>query len=86
MIYMNERLYKALESFERDDKSLRQINDDGVYMTDAIQKAFEEAGFEPSSYDIESSVVFSCPSADFGYVSVAWIEDGKLHHQNYEFE
>lgn len=86
MINMNEKLFEALESFERDNGSLQQINDDGVHMTDAIQKAFEDAGFDPSSYDIESSVVFSCPSADFGYVSVAWIEDGKLHHQNYEFE
>lgn len=83
---MNEKLYEALASFERDNGSLQQINDDGVYMTDAIQKVFEDAGFDTGSYDIESSVVFSCPSADFGYVSIAWIENGKLYHQNYEFE
>lgn len=83
---MNEKLYEALASFEREDNSLQQINDDGIYMTDAIEQAFVEAGFESSAYSIESSVVFSCPSADFGYVSVAWIENGKLHHQTYEFE
>lgn len=83
---ITEKMYEALASFERDNGSLQQINEDGVYMSDAIQKVFEDAGFDPSSYDIESSVVFSCPSADFGYVSVAWIEDGKLRHQNYEFE
>ena len=83
---MNEKLYEALENFEREDGSLQQINDDGIYMTDAIEQAFVEAGFESSTYNIESSVVFSCPSADFGYVSVAWIENGKLHHQTYEFE
>ena len=83
---MNEKLYEALESFEREDGSLQQINDDGEYMTDAIEKVFEEAGFDSGDYDVTSNVVFSCPSADFGYVSVAWVEDGKLHHQTYEFE
>lgn len=83
---MNEKLYEALANFEREDGSLQQINDDGIYMTDIIEQAFTEAGFESGAYSIESSVVFSCPSADFGYVSVAWIEDGKLHHQTYEFE
>lgn len=83
---MNEKLYEALANFEREDGSLQQINDDGIYMTDIIEQAFAEAGFESGAYGIESNVVFSCPSADFGYVSVAWIEDGKLHHQTYEFE
>lgn len=83
---MNEKLYEALESFEREDGSLQQINDNGEYMTNVIEQVFAEAGFEPSEYSVESSVVFSCPSADFGYVSVAWIENGKLHHQTYEFE
>lgn len=83
---MNEKLYEALANFEREDGSLQQINDDGIYMTDIIEQAFAEAGFESGAYSIEFSVVFSCPSADFGYVSVAWIEDGKLHHQTYEFE
>lgn len=83
---MNEKLYEALESFEREDGSLQQINDNGEYMTDAIEKVFEEAGFDSADYDVTSSVVFSCPSADFGYVSVAWVENGKLYHQTYEFE
>ena len=41
---MNEKLYEVLESFEREDGSLQQINDNGEYMTDAIEKVFEEAG------------------------------------------
>ena len=83
---MNEKLYEALANFERKDGSFQQINSDGIYMEDVIEQAFAEAGFEPNTYSIESSIVFSCPSADFGYVSVAWIEDGKLHHQTYEFK
>ena len=83
---MEEKLYEVLESFEREDGSLQEINDNGEYMTEVIEKTFEEAGFDSADYDVTSGVVFSSPSADFGYVSVAWIEDGKLHHQTYEFE
>lgn len=83
---MNEKLYEALASFEREDGSLMQINDDGIYMSEAIEQVFAEAGFEFGAYSIASSTVFSCPSDDFGYVSVAWIENGKLHHQTYDFE
>lgn len=83
---ITEKMYEALASFERGNGSLSQFNDEGQRMSEVIENVFDEAGFELGSYDIESSVVFSCPSADFGYVSVAWIEDGKLYHQNYEFE
>lgn len=83
---ITEKLYEALASFERDDQSLSQFNDEGQRMSEVIENVFDEAGFEPGTYDVESNIVFSCPSADFGYVSVAWIENGKLHHQNYEFE
>lgn len=83
---MNRKIYETLANFEREDGFLQQVNEDGIYITDAIEQTFAEAGFEPSAYSIESSIVFSCPSADFGYVSIAWIEDGKLRHQTYEFE
>jgi hypothetical protein len=86
MTKMYEKLYKVLESFEREDNSLQEINDNGEYITEVIEKAFEEAGFDSADYDVTSNTVFSSPSADFGYVSVAWIENGKLHHQTYEFE
>lgn len=86
MINMREKLYEALVSFERDDGSLRQFNDDGVYIANAIEDVFTEADFETKDYDITSCVVFSSPAADFGYVSVAWIENGRLYHQTYEFE
>ena len=52
MINLNEKLYEALESFEREDGSLQQINDNGEYMTDAIEKAFEEAGFDYVVVDV----------------------------------
>jgi hypothetical protein len=83
---MREKLYEALASFERKDGSLQQFNDEGVHIASAIEDIFIEADFKAKDYDITSCVVFSSPVADFGYVSVAWIENGRLYHQTYEFE
>ena len=86
MISMREKLYEALANFEREDGSLRQFNDEGVHIANAIEDVFIEADFEAKDYDVTSCVVFSSPAADFGYVSVAWIENGRLKHDTYEFE
>lgn len=83
---MDEKVYEALASFEREDGSLKQFNDNGVYIASAIEDVFIDADFKAKDYDITSCVVFSSPAADFGYVSVAWIENGRLHHRAYEFE
>ena len=84
---MVEKLYEIVGAYEREDGSLSEFrDDDDTRITTAIEEAFEEAGFDSADYNVTSSVVFSCPSADFGYVSVAWVEDGKLYHHNYEFE
>ena len=74
-------------AYKREDGSLSQFrDDDDIRITTAIEEAFEEAGFDSADYNVTSSVVFSCPSADFGYVSVAWVQDGKLYRHNYVFE
>lgn len=86
MIDMNEKLYEALANFEREDGSLQQFNDDGINIASAIEDVFIEADFEAKDYDVTSCVVFSSPATDFGYVSVAWVENGRLYHQAYEFE
>ena len=83
---MYEKLYKALASFEREDGSLQQFNDDGINIANAVEDVFIDANFEAKDYDITSCVIFSSPAADFGYVSIAWIERGRLHHETYELE
>lgn len=84
---MNEKLYEVIGTYERADGSLQQFrDDDGIHIVTAIGEAFEEAGFAPDEYSIISEIVFSCPSADFGYVSIAWFENGQLCHQTYEYE
>jgi hypothetical protein len=87
MINMNEKLYEIVGTYEREDGSLSEFrDDDDTHIVTAVREAFEEAGFAPCEYSVISSTVFSCPSADFGYVSITWLEDGKLYHQTYEYE
>ena len=84
---MNEKLYEVIGAYEREDKTLQQFrDDDGTHIATAIEEAFEAAGFASHEYSVISSTVFSCPSADFGYVSITWLEDGCLHHETYEYE
>ena len=75
------------DSFEREDGTYRQYSSkDGTSLSDALDKAFEEAGFDTTNYGVISNTVFSCPSADFGYVSVSWLEDNRLLHVVFDYE
>ena len=74
------------DSFEREDFTYRQYSSkDGTSLSDALEKVFEEAGFDTANYDIVSNTIFSCPSTDFGYVSVSWIEDNRLLHVVFDY-
>lgn len=83
---MNKKIYAALESFEREDGSLSNYNDDGLSIYEVIDNAFIEANFNNSFYSIKANDVFSSPALDCGYVSVAWFENGCLYHGVYEYE
>lgn len=83
---MNKKIYAALESFEREDGSLMPYNDEGIDIATAIENVFKDAKFNSHDYNIESELVFSSPSCDFGYVSIAWIESGRLYHDTYIYE
>jgi hypothetical protein len=85
-INVGAQLDEVLMSFERENGTLRQIDDNGNHLAGVIEDVFVEANYDVRDYDINSNVVFSSPAADFGYVSVTWIENGKLRHRTYEFE
>lgn len=66
-----------------DESSLRPYDDNGVYIATAIEELFEAEGFDKDNYNVEHDVVFSSPAVDVAYVSVAFIDSGKLHHTVY---
>lgn len=66
-----------------DEVSLRPYDDNGVHIATAIEGLFEAEGFEKTGYSVEHDVVFSSPAVDVAYVSVAFIDCGKLHHTVY---
>ena len=70
------------ERFSSEEGCLRPYDENGVYVATAIEDLFEAEGFEEGDYSVESDVVF--PSAvDVAYISVAFINCGKLHHTVY---
>ena len=71
------------ERFASGESGLRPYDDNGVYIATAIEELFEAEGFETGEYSVEHDVVFSSPAVDVAYVSVAFIDCGKLHHAVY---
>ena len=71
------------ERFSSEESGLRPYDDNGVYIATAIEELFESEGFEKTDYSVEHDVVFSSPAVDVAYVSVAFVDCGKLHHTVY---
>ena len=62
---------------EEDEKEYSLIED--------LEKLFEENGIGIFEYSIEHDTVFSCPSGDYGYLSIALVDDDNcLIHLCYE--
>ena len=74
------------ERFSSGESGLRPYDDNGVHIATAIEELFETEGFEKTEYSVEHDVVFSSPAVDVAYVSVAFIDWGKLHHTVYVIE
>ena len=74
------------ERFSSEECGLRPYDDDGVHIATAIEELFEAEGFEKTDYSVEHDVVFSSPAVDVAYVSVAFVDWGKLHHTVYVIE
>ena len=74
------------ERFYTEESGLLSYDDNGVHIATAIEELFEAEGFEKTNYSIDHDVVFSSPALDVAYVSVAFVEDGKLHHTVYVLE
>lgn len=71
------------ERFASDESGLRPYDDSGVYIANAIEELFKAEGFKKGDYSVESDVVFSYPAVDIAYVSVTFIDRGKLHRTVY---
>lgn len=71
------------ERFSSKEGYLHPYDDNGIYVATAIEELFEVEGFEKGNYSVESDIVFSSPAVDVAYISVAFIDCGKLHHTVY---
>ena len=72
-------------SDEEDDEAILLYSEDGEYIGTALEQLFKDEGYEPHEFSIEIEDVFSCPSGDYGYISIAFIDWGRLHHTVYRY-
>ena len=61
---------------ERDELESSLIRD--------LENLFEENGIGIFEYSIKHDTVFSCPSGDYGYLSIALVHDNCLIHLCYD--
>ena len=74
------------ERFFSEESGLRPYDDNGINIATAIEELFEAEGFGKTDYSVDHDVVFSSPALDVAYVSVAFIDQGKLYHTVYVIE
>lgn len=70
---------------EEDDEAILLYSEDGEYIGNALEQLFIDEGYESHEFSVEIETVFSCPSGDYGYISIAFIDWGRLHHTVYRF-
>ena len=61
-------------------------DENDVSLPDAIIQLFEEEEFLEKEYSVITETVFDNPAIEVGYVSVAFIDYGHLHHETYSYE
>lgn len=80
---MEDKLYKIVDSFLADGELPSKYNENGDCLIDAIENAFKDFN---GQYSVEDVGSFESCGYDCGIISVAFVENGKLHHMNFEWE
>lgn len=69
---------------EVDEETGEQYEECGVAVEVAIADLFRANGYADDDFSVVQNTWSTSPATDEGFVSVAWCEDGKLHHEVYE--
>lgn len=89
---MNEILQKIEDML--DDKFIGAFGNYSWYHEDEdgnsveVEYAVEmllDAEEDVSNYSVKTGVTFGAPSGDYGYLSVAIVHNGELHHHVWDF-
>ena len=80
-----DNLIASKFSVEEDEEAILLYSEDGEYIGTALENLFIAEGYEPHEFSIDIDTVFSSPSVDAGYISIAFIDWGKLHHTVYRY-
>lgn len=73
-------------SYEDDEYAICPYDDNGVSLENAIIQLFKDEGFADNEFSVEMNTIYSSTAFDLGYVSVAYMDWGKLYHEVYEYE
>ena len=87
---MYEKIEKLLERFLDEYGRVQRCiyddeNEEEVYVEKELTRLFLQNGFDKDGYDfdITHDDVFSCPRADMGCLSIAYVDSEGLNHLTY---
>lgn len=87
---MYEKIEKLLERFSDEYGRVQRCiyddeNEKEIYVEKELVRLFLQNGFDKDGYDFDvvHENVFSCPSADMGCLSIAYVEPEGLTHLTY---
>lgn len=69
---------------EVDEETGERYEECGVAIEVAIADLFRANGYTDENFSVFQNTWSTSPATDEGFVSVAWCENGKLHHAVYE--
>lgn len=79
---MFEKINKMIEQRFLDGDYISIRDKDSIHLSEAIEELLENAD-NITDYSVDYDETFDCPGCTIYYVSMAYIEDGKLEHITY---
>ena len=67
-------------------KYIQRYNTNDVALEDAITELFIENDFNDCDFNVETDTLFDSCSYETGYCAIAWIDWGRLHTYNFQWE
>ena len=84
---MTQQIWNLIDAFgdtEVYEDDIPKYDNDGNCIDDVIEKLFEDNNFDSDNYSIDLMEIFDSPAITFYSLSIAWIENGKLHHEHFD--
>lgn len=84
---MFDKIEKLIEDqYTQEDGRIIKYDTNETYICDAIEKLIQSNSDTIKQYSLDCETVFENPGCEYSYLTIAYIESGKLEHFTYILE